>query len=100
MITIKNGNHVTQVTKSVYENVFKKMGYIVVGEAAKQMNDDVECEEQGSDVESVVDEIPISEMNKEQLIEYAKNHNIDTSSAKNVREARQMIQKAIRESKM
>ena len=41
-----------------------------------------------------------SEMSKEQLAEYAKEHNIDTSSARNVREARQIIQKAIREAKM
>ena len=36
----------------------------------------------------------------EYYAEYAKEHNIDTSSARNVREARQIIQKAIREAKM
>ena len=50
--------------------------------------------------EQEVETVPISEMNKEQLAEYAKEHNIDTSSARNVREARQVIQKAIREAKM
>ena len=35
-------------------------------------------------------------MNKEQLAEYAKGHGIDTSNARNGREARQIIQKAIR----
>ena len=39
-------------------------------------------------------------MNKEQLMEYAKEHGIDTSKARNVREARQIIQKVIREKNM
>ena len=99
MVTITNGRHTTQVTKSVYKNVFKNIGYVVVEEAKKSAYEHVESvEERIADVE--VDKIPVSEMNKEQLVEYARNHNIDTSSAKNVREARQMIQKAIRESKM
>ena len=99
MVTITNGRHTTQVTKSVYKNVFKNIGYVVVEEAKKSADEHVESvEERIADVE--VDKIPVSEMNKEQLVEYARNHNIDTSSAKNVREARQMIQKAIRESKM
>ena len=99
MVTITNGRHTTQVTKSVYKNVFKKIGYVIVEEAEKLTDEHVgSVEEQIDNVE--VDKIPVSEMNKEQLVEYARNHNIDTSSAKNVREARQMIQKAIRESKM
>lgn len=99
MVTITNGRHTTQVTKSVYKNVFKKIGYVIVEEEEKSADEHVgSVEERIDDVE--VDKIPVSEMNKEQLVEYARNHNIDTSSAKNVREARQMIQKAIRESKM
>ena len=35
-----------------------------------------------------VETVPISDMNKEQLAEYAKEHNIDTSSARNVRESK------------
>ena len=100
MVTITNGRHTTQVTKSVYKNVFKKIGYVIVGEE-KSVDEHVgSVEERIADVDVDVDKIPVSEMNKEQLVEYARNHNIDTSSAKNVREARQMIQKAIRESKM
>lgn len=99
MVTIMNGRHTTQVTKSVYKNVFKKMGYVIVEEAEKSADEHVGSVEEKT-VEIEVDKIPVSEMNKEQLVEYARNHNIDTSSAKNVREARQMIQKAIRESKM
>ena len=51
-------------------------------------------------VKTETEETPISEMNKEQLMEYAKEHGIDTSKARNVREARQIIQKVIREKNM
>ena len=44
--------------------------------------------------------IPISEMNKEQLMRFAKVHNINTKSAKNVAEARRIIQRAVKEAKM
>ena len=40
------------------------------------------------------------EMFKKKMQEYAKEHGIDTSKARNVREARQIIQKVIREKNM
>ena len=42
----------------------------------------------------------ISEMNKEQLMRFAKVHNINTKSAKNVAEARRIIQRAVKEAKL
>ena len=50
--------------------------------------------------EEVKEEIPISQMNKSQLMKFAKEHNIDTHGARNVAEAREMIQKAMRELNM
>ena len=78
--------------------MFKKNGYVIVDETEQNIDDIVEDEQIEED--DSVDTIPISEMNKEQLMEYAEKHNIDTSKAKNVREARQIIQKAIQQSKM
>lgn len=106
MVTAKRGQHVVKVSKHSYETLFRNKGYRIVGEEeAKQETDMIdtgEFEEEEEEEEEVheVETIPISEMNKEQLAEYAKEHNIDTSGARNVREARQVIQKAIRESKM
>ena len=103
MVTARRGQHTVRVSKHSYETLFRNKGYkIVEGEKGavipdideEQIVDYVESEEQE------VETVPISEMNKEQLAEYAKEHNIDTSSARNVREARQIIQKAIREAKM
>lgn len=98
MVNIMKGEHTVKVSRNSYETMFKKNGYVIVDET-KQNIDDFETEEETIEDDSV-DTIPISEMNKEQLAEYATKHNIDTSKAKNVREARQIIQKAIQQSKM
>lgn len=98
MVNIMKGEHTVKVSRQSYETMFKQNGYVIVDET-KQNIDDFETEEETVEDDSV-DTIPISEMNKEQLAEYATKHNIDTSKAKNVREARQIIQKAIQQSKM
>lgn len=98
MVNIMKGEHTVKVSRRSYETMFKQNGYVIVDET-KQNIDDFETEEETVEDDSV-DTIPISEMNKEQLAEYATKHNIDTSKAKNVREARQIIQKAIQQSKM
>ena len=98
MVNIMKGEHTVKVSRNSYETMFKKNGYVIVDETEQNI-DDFETEEENVEDDSV-DTIPISEMNKEQLAEYATKHNIDTSKAKNVREARQIIQKAIQQSKM
>lgn len=98
MVNIMKGEHTVKVSRQSYETMFKQNGYVIVDETEQNIDDIVEDEQTEED--SSVDTIPISEMNKEQLAEYATKHNIDTSKAKNVREARQIIQKAIQQSKM
>lgn len=98
MVNIMKGEYTVRVSRNSYETMFKKNGYVIVDEAKQNIDDIVEDEQIEED--DSVDTIPISEMNKEQLAEYATKHNIDTSKAKNVREARQIIQKAIQQSKM
>ena len=98
MVNIMKGEHTVKVSRNSYETMFKKNGYVIVDETKQNIDDVVEDEQIEED--DSVDTIPISEMNKEQLAEYATKHNIDTSKAKNVREARQIIQKAIQQSKM
>lgn len=105
MVTAKRGQRVVKVSKHSYETLFRNKGYRIVGEEEAKPEADIidtgefEEEEEAEEVHEV-ETIPISEMNKEQLAEYAKEHDIDTSGARNVREARQIIQKAIREAKM
>lgn len=105
MVVAQRGQRFTKVSRHAYETLFKNKGYRIVqddDEPKKVMTETEEPVEEGQEEgkEKEIETIPISEMNKEQLAEYAKEHNIDTSAARNVREARQIIQKAIRDSKM
>lgn len=103
MVTARRGQHTVRVSKHSYETLFRNKGYKIVGNEKDVVTPDVNEEQVVDYVESEeqeVETVPISEMNKEQLAEYAKEHGIDTSGARNVREARQIIQKAIREAKM
>lgn len=94
MVKIQRGNTVIRVSEKSYEQKFKKLGYFLVGETKKAPAIEMPKEEPKEDSEVDIDSIPISDMNKEQLQEYAKKHNIDTSHARNVREAREIIRKA------
>lgn len=106
-VTIKKPTkpNMLKVSMKQYENKYKRLGYMIVGGSMK--TEEVEepeqevveqniIEEESEDIES----IPISEMNKEQLMRFAKEHNINTKSAKNVAEARRIIQRAVKEAKM
>ena len=103
MVKARRGQHTVRVSKHSYETLFRNKGYKIVEDEKDVVTPDVDAGQvvdYGESEEQEVETVPISEMSKEQLAEYAKEHNIDTSSARNVREARQIIQKAIREAKM
>ena len=103
MVTARRGQHTVRVSKHSYETLFRNKGYRIVEDEKGAVIPDADEEkivDYEESEEQEVETVPISEMNKEQLAEYAKEHNIDTSGARNVREARQIIQKAIREAKM
>lgn len=107
MLTIKKGDIITKVSRQSYEKIFKRKGYKVIGddasktEAAQESKQEPEAEAVTEAEQHVdVDEIPVSEMTKEQLAEFATKHGIDTSAARNVREARQAVQKWIRDNKV
>lgn len=102
MITARKGDNIIKVSKHSFETMFKDKGYVVVSDEATEKVETVVEESivEEEVVKTETEETPISEMNKEQLMEYAKEHGIDTSKARNVREARQIIQKVIREKNM
>lgn len=94
-----------KVSMKQYENKYKRLGYMIVGGSMK--TEEVEEPEQEVVEQNIIEEdsediesIPISEMNKEQLMRFAKVHNINTKSAKNVAEARRIIQRAVKEAKL
>lgn len=102
MVTARKGDSIIKVSKRSFETMFKDKGYAIVSDEATEKVENVIEEPiiEEEVVKTETEETPISEMNKEQLMEYAKEHGIDTSKARNVREARQIIQKVIREKNM
>ena len=113
MVIARRGRHTIKVSRMSYEKIFRKKGYVVIRDEAetKAKQKDVDKKEAVKDAveepeeaqeereepeEENVDNIPISDMNKQQLSAYAKKHGIDTSGATSVAQARKIIQKEVR----
>lgn len=101
-VKARRGDHVVKVSRKSFETMYKNHGYVIEGQNRKQQKEEKKQEviEEVEEATEEVEETPISDMTKEQLAEFAKAHNIDTSAARNVGEARKIVQKAIREAKM
>lgn len=101
MVKITNGKVNYTVANSVYENIFKKRGFVVIGGADNGLQERREEQkgEKGEEVElsedekraAEIEENPISSWTKDDIRFYAKVKDIDISSAKNPGEARNII---------
>lgn len=113
MVKAKKGKNIIKVSKKSYERMFKDKGYVLIDEHAENVPDEFENEineepiytpeheeHEEEETEVNVDEIPISEMNSKQLREFAIKHNIDTKSARSVKDARKIVQEAVKEMNM
>ena len=96
-VTIKKGDIERKVSRKTYDNHFKKHGYKVLGEEEKIQPMIEAPTEEVEETEVDVDTIPISDMNQEQIREYAKKHDIDLKGVKNTREAKALVKKAMQE---
>lgn len=94
MVIAVRGSDRFKMSRQTYENVYKRMGFRL----EKTKHEDVG--EVPEEVDNGVSDVPISEMTKEQLKEFADMHNIDTSSATNLKEARRIVRDAIRKSRI
>lgn len=99
-VSIRKGKRSLRVSQKAYESIYYKNGYRKIDgsdtEKAPAIEETEEIKLPGEDAEQDINSIPISDMTKAQLMEFAKEHNIDTSSARNVREAREIIREALR----
>jgi hypothetical protein len=113
MVKAKKGKNIIKVSKKSYERMFKDNGYVLIDEHAENVPDEYESENneepiytpeheehEEEETEVNIDEIPISEMNSKQLREFAIKHNIDTKSARSVKDARKIVQEAVKEMNM
>ncbi len=99
---VRGGKHI-RVSHAAYETIYKNKGYRIIGNGRNKLKEEYDAMSDLTmeEPESVdVDSIPVSDMTKQQLVEYAKKHNIDTHDAKNVNDARRIIKEEIRKRKM
>lgn len=105
MVTIKRGQREMIVSRNTYEKVFKKKGYRIIGEQKEvEIRDTHEPDEVKTETpvedENDVDTIPVSDMNSEQLKEFAAKHNIVIPKVKNLGEAKRFVRSKLREQKV
>lgn len=96
MVEAVRGGKKVRVSESAFEAIYRGKGFRILGDKLKEKSGVLSEVKMQDDDLSDVDSIPISDMSKEQLAEYAKRHNIDTSSAKTVSEARKIVKNVIR----
>ena len=95
MVRITNGFVEVEVTNGAYENIFKGMGYTIVGGVQKASE---KLEDEGSvnisDDEKFASELsekPISEWSKNEVKKFAEIKGIDISRTRSVGEAKEII---------
>lgn len=98
MVVAIKGDHKIKVSRKSFEASFKPIGYKEVRTKASGLKQQPqpEPEEHGEILEIDIDTIPVSDMDKEQLKEYARVHGIDISGTRSPGEARKVIQAAMR----
>lgn len=104
MVVARRGQRTVRVSRSAYEKIYKPKGFMIVSEDAVKTEEVKESKEAEPNVEEVenedVDTIPISDMTAKQLRDYANKNGIDTTSARNLGEARKIVKEAIKNAKM
>lgn len=128
MVTARRGEHFVKVSRKTFENSLSKIGYVECGEVETQpaqrlsdfdidvngtantdtvtadpVNTDTVPTDTANAYTVTDDEInttPISEMNKEMLLQYASVNGIDLQDATTVRDIRKVIQAHVKASKM
>lgn len=128
MVTARRGEHFVKVSRKTFENSLSKIGYVECGEVETQpaqrlsdfdidvngtantdtvtadpVNTDTVPTDTANADTVTADEInttPISEMNKEMLLQYASVNGIDLQDATTVRDIRKVIQAHVKAIKM
>lgn len=110
MVKIKKGNKTLEVTNSVFKNYYLSSGWEVIDEEVEKYEDvidDVEAvnDESVNDSDEFSDEDwdsiessdkPVSEMNGDELREYARILGIDTTGLNSNRKLREAINNSVK----
>lgn len=123
MVRITNGTNIFEVTNGAYENNFKNLGYSIIedkkethkekknlikgnikhedkksSEVKPEPQNDIQVKElaEEKDFVTMMEEIPISQWSKEDTKRFAQEKGIDVSKVKSLKEAKEIISKAIK----
>lgn len=107
MITLTNGVNTITVSNGAYEQRYKSMGYRPVGKAATTSKQSAAKKEDAPVVnEPVIDgndefiesfvALPKANWSKDDMVRVCEIFGIDTSKAKNVGEAKNILEKALK----
>ena len=88
MVKITNGRRITTVTRGAFKELYEPNGWQEVEESVPALEE----EPMEEDIDD--GELPLSEMRTSELRQFAEDHNIDVSEAKNKREIIRLIRKA------
>lgn len=95
MVKITNGFVEVEVTNGAYENIFKGMGYTIVGgvqKASEKLEDEGNVNtSEDEKFASELSEKPISEWSKNEVKRFAEIKGIDISKTRSVGEAKEII---------
>ena len=99
MIHARRGDNVVKVSQKMFDKVLRDCGYELCGQetcspVANTDIDDFDLPVDNTSADDVIETTPISEMNKEMLIEYANRHNIDFTDITTVKDMRKAIHEA------
>lgn len=95
MIKVTNGINVIEVSKGAYKDIYERQGYKPFKEVKKSPEKPQKAPESEEKQEDEIIQKPISNWNKEEVINFAKEHDIDISETKNVNEAKSIIKEFI-----
>ena len=97
MVTITNGVNTCTVTNSAFNDIYKKQGFVIVGEKSEKKeekkastNDKENADDNFS--EKIVEK-PISQWSKVEVKRFAEENGIDIYGTKNATEAKEIIKK-------
>lgn len=103
MIKISNGRMQARVTRSAYEEVFKKQGFKIIDESTMAGSESASTPVPSNKGKKSEDEVeleqilskPVSSWNKSELKFVARMKNIDISGASTVSEVKEIIKEAL-----
>lgn len=95
MISITNGERTFRVTKGAFTDIFNRYGFSVFNEKSPVVHVTVDEEEYETDIVDPIIEKPIAQWTNKEVTQFAEEHHIDLSEAKNIAEKRILIRDAI-----